>query len=195
MDEEEILGIMSMGRTRTLNSIPAALLQALYKLPPAEYEIKTNISSTKSGLSQAQEVNLTPREHLEIMKIDITRDIAGDLPLSGLNYVWITIRMMVLFIQIEDRLKTLNNATYLKVYESPHPMMQKEKRLGPAAGVLFEQNEQAMRAIAEEFQNPRAGLMNHIYWEGLYESMRAILEGRPGIQRLVDPTNPPCSPM
>lgn len=48
-------------------------------------------------------------------------------PLSSLNYTFVTARFMMLFMQIEDRLKELRNPLWVRAYEE-EPVMMREKR-------------------------------------------------------------------
>lgn len=105
-------------------------------------------------------------ELLDFLKQDIISDVCGVCAFSSLNYVWVTARMMVLFLQIEDQLKRVRNPLWVRAYEED-TLMAREKRVSLTSLVLTEQDDEAMEIIAREFQNPRAGFMDHIYWEDL----------------------------
>jgi hypothetical protein len=113
------------------------------------------------------------RELLDLLKLDIISDISGERPLSSLNYVWVTTRFMMLFHQIEDKLKLLRNPLWIRAYEK-EAVMTREKRLSLTVLALTQQDEECMEVIAEAFQNPRTGFMQHIYWEDLKNSAETV---------------------
>ncbi|KAJ2996581.1 hypothetical protein NUW58_g928 [Xylaria curta] len=113
---------------------------------------------------------LSSQDLLDLLKLDISNDICGDIPLSSLNYLWTMARFMMLFHGFESELGKLRNPLYVKAYETD-PLWKKHKRVGLAYLALHVQDEECLRVMAREFQNPRAGFMNHIYWEDL-ESTR-----------------------
>ena len=49
--------------------------------------------------------------------------------------------------------------------------MMREKRVSLTALALTKEDEECMNVIAEVFQSPRAGFMEHIYWEDLKDTM------------------------
>ena len=53
--------------------------------------------------------------------------------------------------------------------------MTREKRVSLTTLVLAEEDEECMEVMAEAFQSPRAGFMNHIYWKDLdtFEALRS----------------------
>ncbi|KAI0966820.1 hypothetical protein F4678DRAFT_267352 [Xylaria arbuscula] len=114
--------------------------------------------------------NVSGRDLLSLLQLDISNDICGDIPLSSLNYIWIMIRFMMLFHQFENRLRELRNPLYVQAYETD-PLWKKHKRVGLAYLALHVQDEECLRVMAREFQDPRSGFMNHIYWDDL-ESTR-----------------------
>lgn len=107
---------------------------------------------------------------LNILKMDLVSDISGHTPLSALNYVWVTARIMLVFHQIEDELKRLRNPCWVRAYEQD-PFMSREKRASLTGLVLAEQDDECMKVMAREFQNPRAGFMQHIYWDDLDDGL------------------------
>ncbi|KAK7750708.1 hypothetical protein SLS62_007408 [Diatrype stigma] len=103
---------------------------------------------------------------LELLKSDIYNDVCGGVPLSSLNFIWVMVRFMMLFTQFEERLSQLRNPLYVRAYETDREWFQ-EKRLGLTVLALFEQDEECLKIMAREFESPRAGFMNHVYWEDL----------------------------
>ncbi|KAI0436552.1 hypothetical protein F4803DRAFT_541846 [Xylaria telfairii] len=116
--------------------------------------------------SKSSNRDLSSPDLLELLKVDVANDICGDIPLSSLNYVWTMVRFMMQFHRFETELKKLRNPLYVQAYETD-PTMQKHKRVGLAYLALHVQDDECLRVMAREFQNPRAGFMNHIYWEDL----------------------------
>jgi len=101
---------------------------------------------------------------LTFLKLDILHDISGKRrPVSSLKYVWVTSNFMLLFIKIEEKLKDLRNPSYIRAY-SENSTMLRDKRVAPTIEALAGEDKKCMEVIAEEFQNPRVGFMNHIYW-------------------------------
>ncbi len=101
---------------------------------------------------------------LTFLKLDILHEISGERrPVSSLNYVWVTSNFMLLFIKIEEKLKDLRNPSYIRAYEDNSTML-RDKRVALTIEALAGEDKECMEVIAEEFQNPRAGFMNHIYW-------------------------------
>ena len=113
------------------------------------------------------------RELLDLLKLDIINDISGERPLSSLNYVWVTARFMLLFHQIENELKRLRNPSWVRAYEKEAVMM-REKRASLTALALTGEDEECMKVIAEAFQSPRTGFMEHIYWEDLKSAAETV---------------------
>ncbi|KAI1769818.1 hypothetical protein F4818DRAFT_314205 [Hypoxylon cercidicola] len=111
---------------------------------------------------------------LSLLQVDISSDICGIVPLSSLNYVYVMARFMMLFEQFEQALKTLRNPLYVRAYETDS-MWRQQKRVGLAYLALHLQDDECLRVMAREFQSPRAGFMNHIYWDDL-EDMRSAAE-------------------
>lgn len=104
---------------------------------------------------------------LEFLKLDIVNDVCGDLrPLSSLDYTFLTAQFMMLFMEVEDRLRELRNPLYVEAYEKNKVLMQ-EKRCALTALVLGGDDDECMRVFAEEFDKMRSGFMNHIYWDDL----------------------------
>lgn len=101
---------------------------------------------------------------LEAMKLDIHADIAGNSPVSSLNYAWVTVRFMMLFDNIEEELRKRRNAVYLKAFET-ETAWRRLPRVGLVYMAMLEEDEECLRVMAKEFQNPRAGFMNHVYWD------------------------------
>lgn len=110
---------------------------------------------------------LRSQELLDLLKLDIISDISGEnRPLSSLNYVWVTARFMLLFHHIEDELRRLRNPLWIQAYEG-NSLMTREKRVSLTMLALAGEDEECLEVMAKAFQSPRAGFMDHIYWDEL----------------------------
>lgn len=103
-------------------------------------------------------------ELLEMMKIDIHTDIAGNIPVSSLNYAWVTVRFIMLFERIEEELKKRRNPVYVKAFEAGSTW-NRLPRVGLVYMAMLDEDEDCLRVMAREFQSPRSGFMNHVYWD------------------------------
>jgi hypothetical protein len=155
---------------------PEALLDSL----PKGYQTSPFRKHKRGGITGSNGIN-SCRELLDLLKLDLISDVSGPRPVSSLNYVWATARMMMLFHQIEEELKRLRNPLWVRAYEQD-PVMMREKRASLAGLVLTEEDDECMEVMARAFQNPRAGFMDHIYWEDLDE-------GVPDSVKSTDPTD------
>lgn len=54
----------------------------------------------------------------EALKVDIYNDVCGAMPLSSLTYIWVAMRLLLLFIQLEQELDAVQNKTYKRAYET-----------------------------------------------------------------------------
>ncbi|KAL2015681.1 hypothetical protein VTK56DRAFT_5038 [Thermocarpiscus australiensis] len=150
---------------------PEDLLAALAEVDPtfANPDFRQKVRTASQSIAGAHRTSreLSKRDLLEFAKVDIFNDICGRLPLSGLNYIWVTAVLMMHFVSIEKELRRRRNPVYVRVYETgPGPL--KEKRGGLTTVALEEQDDECLRVMAEKLQEPiRAGFMNHIYWKDL----------------------------
>lgn len=171
MKEEELLKMTSKLR-KILASDNVETPEALKAfIPEGSLLQPASISAQKPGEStkasqEPSDINISGVNVLELLKCDIYNDVCGSRPLLSLNFAWVVIRFMVCFMQFEDRLSETRNPLYVRAYETDREWF-REKRLGLTVLALFEQDEECLKIMAEEFQNPRAGFMNHIYWEDL----------------------------
>lgn len=118
-------------------------------------------------------------ELLEAMKLDIHADIAGNSPVSSLNYAWVTVRFIMLFEKIEEELKKRSNPVYVKAFET-ESAWKRLPRVGLVYMAMLDEDEECLQVMAREFQNPRAGFMNHVYWDVTTElPQRSKTEPRP----------------
>ncbi|KAE8454217.1 hypothetical protein EG329_005142 [Mollisiaceae sp. DMI_Dod_QoI] len=164
VDDETLMKVKSMLQERNSNTDVDGIPEAL--LPPLPEGYRRG-RPLEFGRSNAGTKPISSdRDLLSILKMDIVSDIASARPLSSLNYVWVTVRFMMLFMQIEDRLKELRNPLWVRAYDEDSTMM-REKRASLTVLALAGDDEECLQVMAEEFENPRSGFMQHIYWEDL----------------------------
>ncbi|KAK7428225.1 hypothetical protein QQZ08_005291 [Neonectria magnoliae] len=171
LDDRAILSIReqfmkTLGGDRDAASVSPSVLNSFTRegYTTASGESLPNATGRKQD---ADGMNLTGRGLLEVIKLDISNDVCGTRPLSSLNYVWVTLDFLMLFTRIEERLKELKNPLYLTAYDRPGPWKTEKSRIALTDMALQLEDEECLRAMAEVFQNPRAGFMHHVYWEGL----------------------------
>ncbi|KAM0470338.1 hypothetical protein ACHAPX_009956 [Trichoderma viride] len=117
--------------------------------------------------------DLSRRELLEAIRLDISSDVSGPFPYSSLNFPWVTARMMMIFMTFEDELKKINNPTYNQIYLSDSGR-NPEKRVFLMVAALSETDEECVRTLARVMEEQRGGWMNHIYWEDLDDSLNPL---------------------
>ncbi|KAL1985317.1 hypothetical protein VTN96DRAFT_7995 [Rasamsonia emersonii] len=163
MDDATMMMTSSIIQKRSNDQgIPESVLAAL----PEGYKTARMPEYKHSG-SDPSKGPFSSGELLDLLKLDIISDVSGESrPLSSLNYVWVTARFMLLFHQIEDKLRRLRNPLWVQAYEG-NSVMTREKRVSLTALVLAQEDEECMEVMAEAFQSPRAGFMNHVYWDDL----------------------------
>ena len=104
---------------------------------------------------------------MRILKFDVLNEISSELgPRSGLNYIFVAVHFMLLFDRIEEKLKRLRNPLWVEAYEN-NPSMMREKRALLIGLVLAAEDEECMKAMAQVFEELRAGFMANIYWKAL----------------------------
>lgn len=175
MDENTLLNIPSRMRELSgdINFTPSPDQFASLPVPEGFRARPAPGTNRPHRKNEGEGLNMSARDILTFLKYDIFRDINGNLPLSSLNYVWVTIRFMLLFMQIEGELRRVRNPLWVRAYETELEW-KRDKRVGLTFLALAEQDDECLRIMAKEFQNPRAGFMNHIYWEDLDETGKTM---------------------
>ncbi|PGG97803.1 hypothetical protein AJ80_09640 [Polytolypa hystricis UAMH7299] len=147
MDDAGIMRMASMlQQVRNANNNPE-IPDSVYAAMPAGF-----------SRQRTEDIQRSPS-----LRLDLTNEISGQMhPIMGLNYIWATIRMLGVFMQIEDRLKAIRHPLWVTAYEGPGSSGggggdSKQKRASLAALVLSTQDKTCMRVMAEEMQNPRVG--------------------------------------
>lgn len=90
---------------------------------------------------------------------------------------------------VEDDLRQIRNPLWVDCYDNP--AKRQIKRLSLTMQTLRTEDHDCMQAFANAFQNPRAGFMDHIYWNDLESTMKM---GAQRIQKKQTEANEPeCS--
>ena len=164
-DADLIRMASSVGHLSTKEPMPPAILDTV----PEGFSMGSRDTSV---LKEGSQGNLSGRDLLTFVKQDVLDDVCGSRPLSSLNMVWVLSRFLMLFLQIEERLKVLRNPLWVQAYERPDSSLKWEKRVALVVMALNESSqhygqEECLRVMAEEFEESRMGWMQHIYWDDL----------------------------
>ncbi|KAF1815110.1 hypothetical protein P152DRAFT_412254 [Eremomyces bilateralis CBS 781.70] len=143
------------------------LTEAFLSSRPKDYST-SGISKPTAGGNRSK-IGLSDAALLDLLKLDIINDVSGQQPVSSLNYIWTTAMFMVLFHRIEDKLEKMRHPLWIQAYEAD-PKMRKERRASLTGLMLATEDEECLKVMAELFQTPRSGFMQHIYWEDLCTS-------------------------
>ncbi|KAF2868102.1 hypothetical protein BDV95DRAFT_580257 [Massariosphaeria phaeospora] len=130
---------------------------------------KTGPKRDPYRVTEEKKKDIKGNELLDLLRIDMFADVCGRVPLSSMNYTWITVHFMFLFLRIEDRFKETRHPFYVRAYENPPSNIRRQKRLAFVVNVMAEEDDEALKLLAEVFQNPRMGALNFIYWDDLRE--------------------------
>ena len=101
---------------------------------------------------------------LGIFKEDITSDVCGANPRSGLNYLWLSSYCMIVFNMIEDELKARRNRTYVRVYEEEAGVWGSAKRAGLALTALQGGDEECLKVMAKAMLEQRISVKDFAFW-------------------------------
>ena len=175
-DADLIRMASSVGQLSTKEPIPPAILDTV----PEGFSMA---SLDTSLLTKHSRGNLYGRALLTFVKQDVHDDVRGTRPLSSLNLVWVLSRFLMLFMQIEERLKKLRNPLWVQAYERPDSSLKWEKRVALVTMALNESRrhhgqEECLTVMAEEFERSRMGWMTHIYWDDLESSFEATAQAK-----------------
>ncbi|TKW55997.1 hypothetical protein CTA1_11360 [Colletotrichum tanaceti] len=157
------------------------------------YKFFSDAELAKAGKGDNRRTKLTGRELLEFVRVDIHNDVCGDSPISSLNYLSVTMAFLAQFMRFEEELGRVRNPLYVRAYETDQ--WARAKRMALVTLAMKDQEEECLRVMAEQFQRPRAGFMNFIYWDDLVSASER-LEEVAASRRPEDPAdNAACSVM
>ncbi|KAL2063798.1 hypothetical protein VTL71DRAFT_5603 [Oculimacula yallundae] len=167
MDTETLVSIGKKQRSleQEEKQIPEELIAAAKASAPEGYGFEMGPPKMKNQNRVGKDI-ASGQDLLEILKMDIASDVSGHRPLSSLNYVFVTVMMIMVFSQVEDELKKRRNPLYIQAYEEDATMM-KDKRLSLTVLILGSQDEECLQVLAQTFEKTRSGFQPHVYWDGL----------------------------
>ncbi|KNG89764.1 hypothetical protein ANOM_002006 [Aspergillus nomiae NRRL 13137] len=170
MDDRSIIEISSQWASlEHEQTIDPKVLESIKTNMPEGYEAKGLGVSTSLLHSTPRKSVLGIAQYLEALKLDIFGEICGDTrPVLSVNYVMVLVCFMILFMRIEDELKSRRNPLWVQAYEG-NTAITREKRLSLTALVLAQEDEECMQVMADAFQNLRLGFKGYIYWDDLYK--------------------------
>ncbi|KAK6844328.1 hypothetical protein PG995_014438 [Apiospora arundinis] len=114
---------------------------------------------------EAQKLDYPARVVLDMMKEDLHHDIAGNMPLSGLNLLGILVLSISMFDRIETRLEKMRNPSYVLFYETRKDDASLQKRSFLTTTMLAGQDEECLRVMAEAFKGISSVTGSHLYWD------------------------------
>ncbi|OHW90512.1 hypothetical protein CSPAE12_10884, partial [Colletotrichum incanum] len=126
----------------------------------------------------------TREQLLRLVKKDIYNDVCGDAPSSGINYFWVTIKIMFLYRDIERQLRDMRNPLYTELFRAGQP----DKRLRLVIRTLNIRDEVCLLVMAGAIQDSRASLKDFVYWEDMGAGQRICQTEAPRINRLTPNT-------
>ncbi|KAH7131251.1 hypothetical protein EDB81DRAFT_808203 [Dactylonectria macrodidyma] len=167
MGDEELLNMSSVfAQTIKPMQVSPDVLQCLpdgfVHRPPAD--LQSRIPGNAHPTSSPSAPSLSNRDLLQILQGDIFGDVCGRNPLSSLNYNWAACTIFSVFMRVEDQLRELRNPVWVRAYETDRQWASM-KRVGLTYLAMIEEDDECLRVMAEVFENPRSGFMDHTYWE------------------------------
>ena len=117
------------------------------------------------------------RINLSLLMHALQEDLMGDIssksrPMSGLNYIWILSIANLLFLDMEDKLRSCHNQTWHEAYEGKDPIFKKHKRTSFTVMALTGRDSECLEIIRDTFESTRAtyDILDCMYWELLDRS-------------------------
>ncbi|KAK4222683.1 hypothetical protein QBC38DRAFT_512816 [Podospora fimiseda] len=141
-------------------------LQELY--PGIQHDFRNDLRNVGSSAPHrnANGVSFDGTDLLALLQKDIEADIRGTRPLSAVNYIWVLNWVLLMWQRLEDALAAACNRVYIEAYESK-PMLTGMERIEMGVLALISQDDECLKIMARELENPRVGFMHHIYWDDL----------------------------
>ncbi|KAK4442597.1 hypothetical protein QBC34DRAFT_225015 [Podospora aff. communis PSN243] len=135
--------------------VDQAARDAARSLLPEGYTNYTDADAQVDKGRNARQGGVSSKFLLQLVKVDVTTDVCGSVPISALNSVWVTARIFILVMTMEDALEKAENPLYRRIYESGASSHHKRRDLALAA--LAGDDKDCLRIMAQSFENPRAG--------------------------------------
>ena len=108
-----------------------------------------------------------PAGHLAVLKEDLSRDVCGSNPRSGINYLKLASYLAPLFGIVESKLKARRNATYILIYEERKHLSDMLKRLALTDVVLMGADGECVEVMAAVMRDGTPGMADFVFWDGL----------------------------
>ncbi|GAM43151.1 hypothetical protein TCE0_047f17726 [Talaromyces pinophilus] len=166
MDDTTLLSISSkiqrqrQARVRLSEAVQLCLPEIYPTITLAQPTKTTNKCSSTKG----EDADLSGGELLKLLRWDVFSDVCGEPPRSGMNYIWIMARRMMVFTQIANDLRREHHPIHVRAYETEEGF-QTNKRIGLATLALMEEDEDCLRTMAKAFEDHRFGFkQNTSYW-------------------------------
>ena len=154
---------------------PSSLINQIDALKAYKHGPDMNPYNFKETRKQKNEQKVIQgRDLLDLIRVDLFHDVCGNHPLSSLNYVWITVHILMLFREIEDRLREARHPLYVKAYEQAPASMQRTRRAGLIMAAMGHEDDAALKIFAACFERMRMGAMNCIYWDDLRDAESGV---------------------
>ncbi|THX60948.1 hypothetical protein D6D06_00872 [Aureobasidium pullulans] len=139
------------------------------EIQPSGSDLNTRTwSSSTRKFGDASNGGQTPSglELLEILSVDIERDISGCRPVTGLNYLWITSMMLEVYVEWERDLKSARNPLHMRVFGKP-PQQGIDPRATLTHFVLEERPgyEECLKVLAEVTGRIGSSRLEFICWQ------------------------------
>ncbi|RYP79857.1 hypothetical protein DL769_002742 [Monosporascus sp. CRB-8-3] len=139
--------LVKKARARDLSDAQLIMLSDYYHNRKFSHQEAGNIAKSLSAVLKRRtnggKYELDGTDLLHIIKGDIEEDIDGMGPMSGIDYMWITLRVLMLWMDMEDKLAACQNRLYVQAYrELPREGVRKQVEL---AGLALPERKSADR--------------------------------------------------
>ena len=101
---------------------------------------------------------------LRLIKPDIEEDVVGVRPLSGINYTWITLKIMLMWKVMEDRLSEARNRLYIQAYEGSWRRGE-QKRVQLTSLALQERDDECLKIMAQSIKELNLAFGASFFWD------------------------------
>lgn len=127
----------------------------------------TNKTTNKRENEDSRDCEMTAEMMLSILWNDIHGDICGGLrPYSSINYLWITIRMLQYFDELEVEAHSSGSAMLRAMYchGEKSKLLQGDKRLLLSLRALDGHDTELLKSMAKVFERCGGRLVDFMYW-------------------------------
>ncbi|KAM0256882.1 hypothetical protein ACHAQJ_004703 [Trichoderma viride] len=152
-------------------------------------------SSKEESNEEIRDCEMTAEMMLNILYNDIHGDLCGGpVPFSSLNYIWITIRMLQYFEELERESQNSGSPLFKLLFigdsESDDMYyMQRDKRLLVSLRALGGGDDELLKSMAKVFERCGGKFSDYTYWGDEDDEVKRSREV------VVEPSNPDCCVM